>query len=318
MYRLSCPVCSGVSNRHATVDGFDYFECSGCGIIHIDPKVLTDIDQGREIRSYNNNYWQTEIIAARERCRADGIARLTEAIFLCQRPVEEVIDIGTGAGYLLDEMAKLLPNNANRIWGVELFPPPLEQCTRSPQFVQGTIATLSDKSFDAGLCMEVVEHLTPNMLRAMLREIAERSNEGACYVFNTGLARFVKNENAAYLDPVIRGHIVSWTVEAFNILGNKYGLQAVALPGRDWAFLVEKTKLELPRIDYRMYHPLAENLTFLGDGMPGPSLLSTLAQEGIMCFFYYQQFHERTEWALRLQAELKRKRWRPLGPLSRR
>ena len=301
-----CPVCSATSNHYAIVEGFDYFECSGCGIIHIDPAVIADIDNGRELRSYDGNYWQSELIAARERGRSAGIARLTEAIYLCQRPVEQVIDIGAGAGCLLDEMTRLLPKKSNRIWGIELFPPPAEWRTHSPQYVQGTIATLADKTFDAGLCMEVVEHLTPSMVHNLLKELADRSNEHACFVFNTGLVGFVKKENPGYLDPVGRGHIVSWTVEAFNVLGRQFGLQALPLPGREWAFLVEKATMELPNIEYRLFHPLPENLAFLGDGEPGASLLSTLAQDSVARFFYYDQYHERTGWALRLKAIVER------------
>jgi hypothetical protein len=305
-FRTSCPVCSHYSGHYKNVDNFDFFECSGCGIIHLDPAVIADIDQGKEVRSYDEHYWQMELVAARERARSSGIARIAEAIFYCQRPVNQVIDIGTGAGYLLDEMKKLLPKNACRIWGVELFPPLRAQRTRSRQYVQGTIATLINKKFDAGLCMEVVEHLTPNMVRMMLKEIAERSNDRACYVFNTGLANFVKNSNPDYIDPTKRGHIVSWTVEAFDMLGKEFGLRARALPGRDWAFLVEKTETELPSIESRMRCPLKENLAFLGDGEPGNSLLSILVHYSTGHFLGSQQVVEQTNWALQLNAELYR------------
>ena len=82
-------------------------------------------------------------------------------IFFCQRPVKNVIDIGTGTGKLLDHLERLLPQNAKSIWGVELFPPPAHQRTNSPHYIEGTIQTLAPIMFDAGLCMEVIEHLTP-------------------------------------------------------------------------------------------------------------------------------------------------------------
>jgi len=74
----------------------------------------------------------------------------------------------------------------------------------------------------------------------MLKEFGP-SNDGACYVINTGLADFVRKEQPDYLDPTRRGHIVAWTVGSVQYLGKPFGLTATALPGRAWAFLLEKT-----------------------------------------------------------------------------
>jgi hypothetical protein len=294
-----CPVCDCSSTSYANISGFAYFECSGCGIIHIDPLVIAQIDGGKQLVEYRSDYWKMETEAAEERSRSVGILRFAEAIFLCRRPVRHAIDIGTGTGRLLDHIEHLLPRSSQHIWGVELFPPADEQRTQSTRYVRGTISSVANITFDAGMCMEVVEHLTPTMVRSMLRELAARSNPDSCFFFNTGLAAYTKHEDPGYLDPTNRGHIVSWTVKAFNVLGSPFGLSATELPGRTWAFLVEHT--DRPQdIESRLWAPLPTNLTFLNDGKPGQSLLGIAAAESCRGYFNAQRAEERTAWALSL------------------
>lgn len=298
-------MCSALSQLYRIVDKFSYFECSDCGIIFIDTETLSEIDSGRSLVEYTDAYWKNEIHAARERSRSTGIARLAESIYFARRPVERVIDIGTGTGQILDEIAKLLPRNESRFYGVELFPPPFER-TQSENFVVGSLKDLLPNQFDAGMCMEVVEHLTPKMTENLLKELSSVASEGACFLFNTGLVPFVKNEDAAYLDPLRRGHVVSWTVAAFSKLGAPFGLKATALPGRNWAFLVEKLKSDPVSIEARIYNPLPENMLLLGDGEPGLSLLSVLASESARNYFYANLSQQRTDWALSIQKVLNR------------
>lgn len=300
---VRCPVCASTSSMFRTVDGFSFFECGGCGLVFIEPKVLDEIDDGRSLVNYTDTYWKSELSAAHERSRSVGIARIAEAIYFCRKPVSKIIDIGTGTGRILDEIASLLPQNARNFYGVELYPPPQERTT-SENYRIGTLKDLAPEKFDAGLCMEVIEHLTPKMVRNLLSELSLVANSGACFLFNTGLVPFVKKEDPGYLDPLNRGHIVSWTVEAIAQLGKPFGLKATALPGRNWAFLVEKLDNEPLAIEKRIYDPLPENLQFLGDGKPGASLLSVLASESARNYFYAAQAEERTSWALSLQKKL--------------
>ena len=57
----------------------------------------------------------------------------------------------------------------DRFHAVELIPPPPPHRTRNPNYHVGTLADL-DGPFDAGIYVEVIEHLTP----ATLRELEER------------------------------------------------------------------------------------------------------------------------------------------------
>lgn len=300
---MLCPVCEAASAPFRVVEGFAYFKCSGCGILHLPPDILSDIDAGKPLRTYEVEYWDAEMHAAGKRAAGPGMARLCEAIFLASTPVRTVLDIGTGPGVLLDHMARLMPHAAPAIHGVELFPPPARWRTTSPNYHIGTLDALAPMTFEAGLCMEVIEHLTPRMVATLLRALASVASEGSCFLFNTGLTSFVENEDPAYLDPLGRGHITIWTVEAMARLAAPFGLTVSPVPGRSWAFIVEKAPRPVA-FDHRIYHPLPENLAFLSGGGAIESVPSLLARSGLAWFFFADMAASRTAWALSLDGEL--------------
>ena len=76
---------------------------------------------------------------------------------------------------LLDALAELVPSLAERVHGVERFPPPAPERSRSPNYHVGSIADL-DGPFDAGVCIEVIEHLTSTILASLLRQLAGKSS----------------------------------------------------------------------------------------------------------------------------------------------
>jgi hypothetical protein len=69
-----------------------------------------------------------------------------------------------------------------------------------------------ESTFDAGVCIEVIEHLTPATLRTLVAQLAGRSRPGSLYLFNSGQPAFVEQEDPAYLDPHGRGHVVSYSI----------------------------------------------------------------------------------------------------------
>lgn len=300
---MLCPVCEAASAPFREVDGFAYFKCSSCGILHLPPDILRDIDAGKPLRTYEVEYWDTEMQAAGQRAAGPGMARLCEAIFLASTPVRAVLDIGTGPGVLLDHMARLMPHAAPALHGVELFPPPERWRTTSPNYHIGTLGSLAPMTFEAGLCMEVIEHLTPRMVANLLRALASVASEGSCFLFNTGLTPFVEHEDPAYLDPLGRGHITIWTAEAMARLAAPFGLTASPLPGRSWAFIVEKAPRAMA-FEHRLYHPLPENLAFLSGGDAVDSVPSLLARSGLAWFFFADMAASRTAWAQSLDREL--------------
>lgn len=128
-------------------------------------------------------------------------------MFLLARwPIHAFLDIG--AGYLLDALETLLPELSGMFHAVELFPPPMPHRTNHPNYVIGSVGDLN-RNFDAGVCIEVIEHLTPATLAKLVRQLAQRSNPDALYLFNSAQPSFVETQDRGYLDPLKRGHVVS-------------------------------------------------------------------------------------------------------------
>jgi hypothetical protein len=226
-------------------------------------------------------------------------------VFLCcQRPIEQFLDIGSGPGTFLDAVAAYLPHIASRFHAVELFPPPVNERTVQPNYRIGRVGDYAPLSFDGGLCIEVFEHLTPKMVNRLLAEISVISREDSCFVVNTGLTAFVRDECPAYLDPVGRGHITIWTVEAVDRLARQYGLAASPIPGRTWCFLLENAAHPRPSMEARAAAVLPENRAALARPADGASPVGLLGEVSLREAYYYDQFLQRTRWALALDAEV--------------
>jgi hypothetical protein len=96
----------------------------------------------------------------------------------------------------------------------------------------------------------------------------------------------VLNENPNYLDPVRRGHIMSWSVESVHALCTGFDLKVLPIVGKSWAFIIERP------LDYadakedvrdRMWYALPENLALLTDPVMG-SVLKILGHHTILAF----------------------------------
>ncbi|MBM3553615.1 MAG: hypothetical protein FJX45_18170 [Alphaproteobacteria bacterium] len=194
-----CPICRAALNYFTVVDGFDYFDCSGCGSILIEPAILASIDAGRHLRTYDESYWSVEIEAARHRAYGSSLARFAELMLYARRPVRRFVDIAAGPGLLLDSLATYLPASTDRFFAVEMFPPP--EHTTNPNFYVGPLREITG-TFDAGVCIEALEHLTPTMAAALAEDIASKSEPDSIYLFNTGMPQFVRASDPSYLDPL--------------------------------------------------------------------------------------------------------------------
>lgn len=230
---MQCGVCGAEASVFTVIDQFEYGDCTACGSLAVDARVIAEIDGGKALRSYDTDYWRSELAAARERAYGAGLARVAEAVLYTSRPIEKFIDIGCGPGYLLDALAAYLPARS-LFYGVERFPPP--DHTRHQNYRVGGLSDL-DFMCDSGVCIEVLEHLTPRMAEHLASDLAARSRPGALYLFNTGMPQFVKSEDPGYLDPVGRGHIVSWGEAALRNLFEPLGFRVHR--ARSWAFAVE-------------------------------------------------------------------------------
>ena len=112
------------------------------------------------------------------------------------------------------------------------------------------------------------------------------SNPGALYIFNTGMPDYVKNEDLAYLDPITRGHLVSYSLEAMSILSGRHGFAAHRIPGKTWAFALEfDVDKDIVKEDIRdrIWRALPENLQILCDSNYG-SVLRILGLETVRAY----------------------------------
>ena len=281
-----CPVCgAGVSKFHARIDGYDYFQCIDCSSLYIDRATLDRIDAGQSTRVYDESYWNEELRSARERADGVSLVRAGEAILYARRPVERFLDIGTGPGYLLDALARHFPAHPDMFHGVELFPP--EEHSAHSNYLIGDVGHLQGY-FDAGTSIEVAEHLTPKMLKNVARGLAAISKPGTLWLFNTGMPDFVIKEDPGYLDPLRRGHIVSYGLRGIAHLFEPFGFRISPIPGRSYAWYAEFKPVESPGFDERVYRPLPENRKLLEES----GLLFQAAFESARVALYMQ-----TAWA---------------------
>lgn len=301
---VTCWVCHGSTAPFRDVDSFSFHACGDCGLIQLDQATLDRIDSGEAMFKYQEGYWASEMFAARERAFGIAIARAAEVFFCSRRPIERFLDVGTGPGAFLDAVAAYLPHIADRFHAVELYPPPPPERTAQPNYRIGRVGDYVPESFDGGLCIEVFEHLTPQMVDHLLGDISTVSREEACFLVNTGLTEFVRNECPDYLDPVGRGHITIWTVDAVDRLARRHGLTASPIPGRTWCFLLEKAPGPRPSMEARIAAVLPENRAALARPVERASPVGVLAEVGLLQAYFYDQFLQRTQSAMALEAEL--------------
>ncbi len=298
---IDCPVCTsvGVGETYCVVDDFTYYRCAVCESIFIEPEVIIAMDRGEQLRGYDQNYWQSELRAARQRSRSDGLARAGEAILYARREVRRFLDVGAGPGYLLDQLGLLLPAHADLFHAVEMFPP--EEHSSHPNYVIGAAADLQGP-FDAGVCIEVIEHLTPAMLTELIKGLALISEADSIWLFNTGMPDYVRHEDPGYLDPRKRGHIISYGLPGLRKLFESHGFRVSELPGKSFAFIVEyRPTASLSDFSERFYAPLPANKKLLNIA----GLLYLAAFESARSYYFQAQSKQRTEWALALEAELR-------------
>lgn len=262
-----CALCSNRSKFFTTIDGVDYFECPVCDFIFADPALLARVDAGEPLRHYDGEYWDNELAAARQRSFGSSLARAAEAFLYCSIPVERFVDIGSGPGYLVDALSTYLPSSRHRFYGVEKYPPRPEERSTHENYLCADLQDL-DIKFECGVCIEVLEHLTPAMAGELATAIAAVSVPGSLFLFNTGLTDYVRHEDAAYLDPYRRGHITCWSVTAARKVFEREGFAVHALPGKTWAFVVERTPAKIAPTDSirdRIWSALDQNKAILSD-----------------------------------------------------
>ena len=306
---IRCVVCgSHAVDNYKKIDDVEFYTCRGCGSLFADPGFLRAVEEGN-VSNYRDTYWEMELRAARERSYGSSLQRVAETFFYSRIPITRFVDIGSGPGYLLDALAAVLPDAASIFYGVELFPPESAFRSKHPNYMLCPLADVGQK-FEAGVCIEVIEHLTPSMLDTLAKQMAQTSAPGAVYLINSGQPDYVLTEDPAYLDPHGRGHILSYSIEGARLIFEPHGFTVIPLPGRHWAFLVEyesesATKEPIEQLEARIWSPIPENVATLRDG-GGGSLMYCTGLESARCYLEHATVIKRTQWAQSLQAEIDR------------
>ena len=259
---VDCVICCGQAELWKTIEGYEYSECSVCESISIDSASIALVDSGDFPRHYDPAYWAEENVAASGRSWGPSLARVAETILYCRRPIERFVDIGSGPGHLLDSLATYLPASCDRFFAVEKYPPSTH--TTQPGYLIGDLADTKGV-FDAGVCIEVVEHLTPKMFTRLIEALAQKSRPGSLYFFNTASPSYVKTLDPGYMDPLRRGHIISWGMPALRSLFEPHGFTVMEVQGKNFAFAVEFESSDPMPLSDRIWYPVPENRALLND-----------------------------------------------------
>lgn len=295
---MSCLICNNIKIRFfRTINNVNYYECIDCGSLFADAEFVHQLQSSNS--HYDETYWENETAASRERSFGSSINRVSEVFLYSRIPIKRFIDIGTGPGYLLDALSVLAPNHQELFYGCEIFPPPLQFRTQHKNYKIGGLADFEGK-FSGGVCIEVIEHLSPSTLNELIEQLSKVAEEGAVFYFNSAQPSFVKNVDPGYLDPHIRGHIVSYSLKGLKKIFAQYGFTLIELPGRDWCFLAEyKSELTLMGAEgllTRLWTALPENINLLKENGFGP-LMYSIGLESARCYLEHAISQERTAWA---------------------
>lgn len=250
------------------------------------------------IRTYDEDYWKRELDSARKRASGESLSLAGEAILYARRPVHRFLGVGAGASFLLDELMRLYPDEKTLFYGVELFPPSWH--SNHENFKISKMDSLGGK-FDAGVCIDVLAHLTPMMIAHLVRDISKVSEIYSLWLFNTGIPDYViREKNPDYLAPCSRRHIVSYSLKGLSPIFEKYDFKIQECPGKSFAFIAEFRPSAEWRFEKRFTQPIEFNKKLLTKS----GLLFQASFESARSYFYFHEYLERTKWTQRLQKEL--------------
>ena len=298
---IVCPICGKKMPQKSILDiynvvdteknvSYRYFKCPQCDCIFISPDVIDMLDNGGQLVNYESTYWDDEYKSAIDRCYGAGLARMAESLFYCRIPVENFLDIGAGSGKLLDAIKAYLPYSSSHFYAIEKYPPERQKCTKSQNFMTGNYEIILKKKYQCGICIEVVEHLTPKMLVDIFSIIAKASDYLAFYLLNSGFVPYIEKENAMYLNPFVNGHIVSYSAKGLYYLLSPLGFNVIPVSGKNWLIGIEYvgknntlSEVSQENLIDRIWKALPHNTNLLVDKKMG-SVLKILGLESARAY----------------------------------
>ena len=285
-----CPICGTEPTPSLQRDGCQYYICGGCGFLFARP------DEPERTVTYDATYWAMERDEAARRERQDAFVRALELIYLSNVPVQRVLDFGCGQGVTVRMLRAGLGLD---VVGADPYGE-FEPCDYLLRLDAAQLASVYPVGyFDVIYSIEVFEHLADPV--GVIRSLLQLLRPAGKLLINTGTREFLEQYDPEmhYLDPLVRGHISIYSLGSFQAMAGKFGATVGFMADRRYAVIVEKPSEAVPSL-----FPLEENLQALerlGPWMP------MLFREYMRLVELEREFVKRSEWALRLDAELRRR-----------
>ena len=229
---MRCAVCEAdAAQPYRTVDGVAYFRCAICGSLFAHPASA----RIEPASPYTDEYWRSELergartlLRPRDPARGGDHRLLPPADARLHRHRRRHRLAARCAGDAAAGGDRPVPRRGT----VSTAAAAPHRSMRN--YVIGTLADMR-RTFDAGVCIEVIEHLTPATLRTWSRSLPRCRAPGSLYLFNSGQPAFVEREDPGYLDPHGRGHVVSYSLAGAAASSRRPGStssRCPAVPGR--------------------------------------------------------------------------------------
>lgn len=225
-----CAICGADAVLAERVEGFPYYLCSACSFFFM-PAELSDVD-------YDDAYWKNEEAEAVRRENEDCCLRALELIYLSKIPVADFLDFGCGLGITVEWLRTQMGIEACGVDKYGRFE------ANSYLFKEDLLDRkfLENRSFDAIMSIEVVEHLPQNLILPIFERLRDLLRPGGLILINTGTLEFTKEgaDNKKYIDPSLRGHISIFSLKTFKSLASRLGLVFIPMWSRSWCVLLLK------------------------------------------------------------------------------
>jgi SAM-dependent methyltransferase len=165
-----CPGCGGDKNEFQfEKNGFDLVRCEHCATLFVNPAPTEQALQALYSDSPSADYWANIFMPAVLESRRENIfkPRAKDILTLLSRLGEtplNIVDVGAGAGLLIEELQKLSPNAV-----ISAIEPGLEQAaylrSQCIETFEGYVSDLAEDdkltgSADLVVCCELIEHIT--------------------------------------------------------------------------------------------------------------------------------------------------------------
>ena len=260
---MRCAVCkANAAQRYRNVDGVGYLRCGACGSLFADPDFLAAEQlSSMPTTTGGMSCMRRGSAASARRCCA---WRRRSRIVVC-RSARSSISAPAPVGCSMHLRHCCQRRSIGSMRSSSIRRPrrtaPAIRTTSSARW------TACDRTFDAGVCIEVIEHLTPTTLRSLVAQLAAVSRPGSLYLFNSGQPDFVEREDPGLSRSARpRPHRLVFAALVPRASSGRPGSMSSRCPAAPGLFLPSSGRCSLVDADAliaRLWHPVPENVSML-------------------------------------------------------